>query len=63
MLRMWKYPGNKSTNASGAKYTFLPGVHQKELYIPVFVDAYNQYKMGVNVRDQYQTHFDKQFIS
>jgi len=60
---MWKYPDNKITNTSGANSTFLSGVHQQKLYIPVIVDTYNQYKIGVNVGDQYQTHFDTQFIS
>jgi len=43
VLKMRKHPGpdNKSTNASGANFTFLPGKHQKELEIPVIVDAYN----------------------
>jgi len=41
VLRMRKHPGNKSTNASGANSIFLPGKCQKELDIPVIVDAYN----------------------
>jgi len=53
VLRMRKHPGNKSTNASGASFTFLSGEYQKELDIPVIVDAYNQYKVGVDVADQY----------
>jgi len=60
VLRMRKHPGNKSINTSGANSTFLPGEHQKELDIPVIVDAYNQNKVGVNVADQYQTYFDIQ---
>jgi hypothetical protein len=63
VLRMRKYSGNKSTNASGANSTFLPGEQQKELEIPVIVDAYNQHKLGVHVADQYQTYFDTQLIS
>jgi hypothetical protein len=63
VLRMRKHPGNKSTNASGANSTFLPGEHQKELDIPVVVDDYNQQKVGVDVADQYWTHFDTQLIS
>jgi len=39
VLRMGKYPDNKSTNASGANSRFLPGKHQKELQIPAIVDA------------------------
>jgi len=62
-LRMRKYPGNKSTNVSGANSTFLPGDHQKELDIPVIIDAYNQLKVGVDVADQYQIYFDIQLIS
>jgi len=42
VLRMRKHLGNKSTNASGANSTFLPGECQKELDIPVIVDAYNK---------------------
>jgi hypothetical protein len=53
VLRMRKHPGNKSTNTSGAKSTFLPRERQKELDIPVIVDAYNQHKVGVDVADQY----------
>jgi len=63
VLRMRKHLGNKSTNASGANSTFLPGEHQKELDIPVIVDAYNQHKVGVDVADQYRTYFDTQLIS
>jgi len=63
VLRMRKHPSNKSTNASGANSTFLPGEYQKELDIPVIVDAYNQHKAGVDVADQYQTYFDTQLIS
>jgi hypothetical protein len=53
VLRMRKHPANKSTNASRANSTFLPGECQKELDIPVIVDAYNQHKVGVDVADQY----------
>jgi hypothetical protein len=53
VLRMRKHPGNKSTYASGANFTFLPGECQKELDIPVIVDVYNQYRVGVDVADQY----------
>jgi len=63
VLRMRKHPDNKSTNASGANSTFLLGERQKELNIPVIVDAYNQHKVGVDVADQYQTYFDTQLIS
>jgi hypothetical protein len=63
VLRLRKHPRNKSTNASGANSTILPGEHQKELDIPVIFDPYNQYKVGVNVADQYQTYFDTQIIS
>ena len=63
VLRMRKHPGNKSTNASGANSIFLPGEHQKELDIPVIVDAYSQHKVGVYVADQYRTYFDTQLIS
>jgi len=63
VLRMRKHPGNKSTNAIGANSTFLPGECQKELDIPVIVDAYNQHKVGVDVADQYWTDFDTQLIS
>jgi len=63
VLRMRKHPGNKSTNASGTNSTFLPGDHQKELDIPVIVDAYNQQKVGVNVAVQYRTYFDTQPMS
>jgi len=63
VLRMRKHPGNKSTNASGANSTFLPGECQKELDIPVIVDAYNKHKVGVDVADRYQTYFDTQLIS
>jgi hypothetical protein len=31
VLRMRKHPGNKSTNASAANSTFLPGERQKQL--------------------------------
>jgi hypothetical protein len=60
---MRKHPGNKSTNASGANSTFLPGECQKELDIPVIVDVYNQHRVGVDVADQYRTYFDTQLIS
>jgi len=60
VLRMRKRPGNKSSNASGANSSFLPGVHQKELDIPAIVDAYNQHKVGVDVDDQYRTYCDTQ---
>jgi len=63
VLRMRKHPGNKSTNASGANSTFLPEERQKELDIPVIVDAYNQHKVRVDVADQYRTYFDTQLIS
>jgi len=63
VLRMTKHPGNKSTNASGANSTFLAGERQKELDIPVIVDAYTQHKVGVEVADQYRTYFDTQLIS
>jgi hypothetical protein len=63
VLRMRKYPGNKSTNASGANSTFLPREHQKELDIPVIVDSYNQHKVGVDIADQYRTYFDAQLTS
>jgi len=63
VLRMRKHPSNKSTNASGANSTFLPGECQKELNILVIIDAYNQQKAGVDVADQYQTYFDTQLIS
>jgi len=63
VLRMRKHPGNKSTNASGANSTFLPGECQKELDIPVIVDPFNQHKVGVDVADQYWTDFDTQLIS
>ena len=53
VLRMGKHPDNMSINASGPNSTFLPGEHQKELDIPVIVDAYNQHKVGVDVADQY----------
>jgi len=55
VLRMRKHPGNKSTNASGANSTLLPGEYQNEFDIPVIVDAYNQHKVGVDVTDQYRT--------
>jgi len=63
VLRMRKHPGNKSINASGANSTFLPGERQKELDIPVIVDANNQHKVGVDVADQYRTYFYTQLIS
>jgi hypothetical protein len=63
VLRMRKHPGNKSTNAGGANSIFLPGERQKELDIPVIVDAYNKHKLGVDVADQYRTNFDTQLIS
>jgi len=63
VVRMRKHPGNKSTNASGANSTFLPGEHQKELDISVIVDAYNQHMVGEDVADQYRTYFDTQLIS
>jgi hypothetical protein len=63
VLRMRKHPGNKSTNASGANSTFLPGECQKELDILVIVDAYHKQKVGVDVADQYRTNFDTQLIS
>jgi hypothetical protein len=63
VLRLRKHPGNKSTNASGANSTFLPGERQKELDIPVIVDANNKHKVGVDEADRYQTYFDIQFIS
>jgi hypothetical protein len=53
VLRMRKHPHHKRTNASGANFIFLPGECQKELDIPVIVDAYNQHKVGVDVADQY----------
>jgi len=62
VLRMRKHPGNKSTNASGANSTFLPGERWKELDIPDIVDAYNQHKVGMEVADQYRTYFDTQLI-
>ena len=63
VLRMRKHSGNKSTNASGANSTFLPGEHQQGLDIPVSVDAHNQHKVGVDIADQYRTYFDTQLIS
>jgi len=51
VLRMRKHSGNKCTNTSGANSTFLPGERQKELDIPVIVDAYNQHKVCVDVAD------------
>jgi hypothetical protein len=42
VLRMRKHPGYKSTNAGGANSAFLAEERQKELAIPVMVDAYNQ---------------------
>jgi len=63
VLRMRKHPGNKSTNASGANSTFLPGEHQKELDIPVIVDAYNKHKVGADVADRYRIYSDTQLIS
>jgi len=63
VLRMRKHPGNKSTNASGVNPTFLPGERQKELDIPVLVDAYNKNKEVVDVADLYRTYFDTQLIS
>jgi len=63
VLRMRKHPGNKSTNASGANSTFLPGERQKELDIPVIVDGYNQHKVGGDVADEYQTYFHTPLIT
>jgi hypothetical protein len=63
VLRMRKHPGNKSTNAGGANSIFFPGECQKELDIPIIVDAYIEQKVGVDVADQYQTYFDTQLIS
>jgi hypothetical protein len=60
---MKMHPGNKTTNTSGANSTFLSGECQKELDVPVIIDAYNQNKVGVDVADQYQTYFDTQLIS
>jgi hypothetical protein len=62
VLKMRKYPGNKCTNASGASSTFVPGECQKELYILIIVDAYNQHKVEVEVVHQYRTYFDMQLI-
>jgi hypothetical protein len=53
VLRMRKNPGNKSTNASGANSTFLSKKLQKKPNIPVIVDSYNQYKVGVDMADHY----------
>jgi hypothetical protein len=53
VLRMRQHPDNKSTNPSRANSIFFPGECQKELDIPVIVDAYNQHKVGVDVADQY----------
>jgi len=63
VLRVRKHPGNKSTNASGANSTFLPGERQKELDIPVIVDAYNKHNVGVDEADWYRIYFDIQLIS
>jgi len=63
VLRMRSHQGNKSTNGSGATSTFLPGECQKELGIPVNIDAYNQQMVGVDVADQHRTYFDTQLIS
>jgi hypothetical protein len=63
VLRMRKHPGNKSTNASGANSTVLPGECQRELDIPVIVNVYNHDKVGVNVADQYRNYFDTQLIT
>ena len=63
VLRMRKHPGDKSTNASGANCTILPGERQKELDIAVIVDAYNQHNVRVDVADQYRTYFDTQLRS
>jgi len=63
VLRMRKHPGNKSTNTSGANSTFFSGEFQRELDIPVIVNAYNQHMVGVDVADKYQTYFDIQLIS
>jgi len=63
VLRMRKYPGNKSTNARGANSTFLSGECQKELDKPVIVAGCNQHKVGVDVADQYRTDFDIHLIS
>jgi hypothetical protein len=49
---MGKHPDNNSTNACGANSTFHPGEHQKQLDIPVIINAYNQHKVGVDVADQ-----------
>ena len=49
VLRMRNHPGNKSTIATEANFTFLDGECQKELHMPVIVNAYNQNKVGVDV--------------
>jgi len=63
VTRMRKHPGNKNTNASGANSTFLSRERQKELDIPVIVDAYNQHKVGEDVADQYRPYYNSQLIS
>jgi len=52
-----------STNASRGDSTFLSGKCQKELDIPVIVDAYNQHKVGVDMANQYWIYVDTQLIS
>jgi hypothetical protein len=38
-----------SINASRAYFTFLSGEYQKEVDIPVIVDAYNQHKVRASL--------------
>ena len=56
------FPGNKSTNATGAASEFQ-GQPSKNLQIPLVVHEYNQHKVGVDVADQYRTYYDVQLTS
>jgi hypothetical protein len=63
VLRIRQHPDNNITNTGGGNCILLPGECQKQVAIPVMVDAYNQYNVGVDVADQYQIYFDTQLIS
>lgn len=56
------HPGKKSTNAVAAN-EFYQDKQQMDLLVPIIVLAYNMYKVGVDVADQYRTYYDTQLTS
>lgn len=56
------HPGDKSSNAAGANELFQ-GERQIDLLVPVVILAYDMYKVGVDVADQYRTYYDTQLRS